>query len=191
MRKSGLSVLVIMVVGASAGWAATPRFVLEIGHDTTRVNGPVLADGTIDYDAALWAEMSKGVTPENNAGPLFKRVEKMWKEYAAGVKSGEKWNQMDDELFKHAVKRPWKAEECPDVAAWLKANEAALALVVEASGRARLCGERPSSGDASIASQFKPGTFRISVMALTARAMERVARNDANGRVRISPRWGG
>lgn len=39
------------------------------------------------------------------------------------------------EQYDQAVKRPWTAKEFPDVAAWLAANEAPLAVAVEAAGR--------------------------------------------------------
>lgn len=39
------------------------------------------------------------------------------------------------EQYDQAAKRPWTAKEFPDVAAWLAANEAPLAVAVEATGR--------------------------------------------------------
>lgn len=61
----------VLVVLGYAGFVAA-RFLLfrpelEIGRETTFVDGPLRPDGTIDYAAALNAEWSKGITPENNA----------------------------------------------------------------------------------------------------------------------------
>jgi hypothetical protein len=44
---------------------------LPLGRDTTFVTGPLDKQGYIDYEAALNAELSKGVTPENNANALL------------------------------------------------------------------------------------------------------------------------
>ncbi len=71
---------------AVAPTASTQPFKLKIGFDTTRVDGPVLPDGTIDYSAALWEKMSAGVTDENNANPLLEKAFADWKEYKAGIK---------------------------------------------------------------------------------------------------------
>jgi hypothetical protein len=47
---------------------------LPLGKDTTYVVGPLDKHGYIDYEAALNAEMSKGITPENNANALLIQV---------------------------------------------------------------------------------------------------------------------
>ena len=40
---------------------------IPIGHDTTRITGPLKSDGTPDYIEYLNARAREGVTPENNA----------------------------------------------------------------------------------------------------------------------------
>src|SRR3954466_16399265 len=53
---------------------ATRPFV--ISKETTYFTAPVRADGTIDYVEAINARLSRGVTPENNAGiPLLDAAE--------------------------------------------------------------------------------------------------------------------
>ncbi|MCL2639853.1 MAG: hypothetical protein FWD53_03315 [Phycisphaerales bacterium] len=47
---------------------------IDIAHDTTRVTGPITAEGIPDYLAALNAAASDGVTTENNAAPLLLKV---------------------------------------------------------------------------------------------------------------------
>jgi hypothetical protein len=47
---------------------------IVVGRDTTYLLGPLRADGTVDYIAAVNAEYSQGVTPENNAACLLVRV---------------------------------------------------------------------------------------------------------------------
>lgn len=48
-----------------------PQAKLPLGRDTTFVTGPLDKHGYIDYEAALNAELSKGVTSENNANALL------------------------------------------------------------------------------------------------------------------------
>jgi len=45
-----------------------------IGHDTTRIDGPVRADGTVDYVAWMNKHYSRGVTKDNNAAVLLLRA---------------------------------------------------------------------------------------------------------------------
>ncbi|MFM8273277.1 MAG: hypothetical protein ACKODX_13260 [Gemmata sp.] len=47
---------------------------LPLGKDTTFVTGPLDSQGFIDYEAALNAEMGKGVTAEKNAAALLVQV---------------------------------------------------------------------------------------------------------------------
>jgi hypothetical protein len=46
---------------------AKPRPRITISRETTYLTGPLRPDGYVDYVAALNAELSRGVTPENNA----------------------------------------------------------------------------------------------------------------------------
>lgn len=47
---------------------------LRIGPDTTFIDGPLKADGTPDYIAAMNAKLSEGVTPDNNAGLILIKI---------------------------------------------------------------------------------------------------------------------
>jgi hypothetical protein len=70
-------------------------------------------------------------------------------------------------------KRPWTALECPDVAAWLKAIEKPLALVVKASKRSRYYSPLTPRGKAGLMGALLPGVqpCRECAAALAARAM--------------------
>lgn len=45
-----------------------------VGPDTTRLTGPLLPDGSVDYVAAINAIESRGVTPRNNAACILLRL---------------------------------------------------------------------------------------------------------------------
>ena len=47
---------------------------LPLGKETTYVVGPLDKHGYIDYEAALNAELSKGISPEKNANVLLIQV---------------------------------------------------------------------------------------------------------------------
>jgi len=69
-------VLVLSVL-AIIGWRVrvlTAKTKLIVAADTTVVLEPVRPDGTIDYEAALNARYSVGITPENNAAALLDQV---------------------------------------------------------------------------------------------------------------------
>ncbi|MCH7989760.1 MAG: hypothetical protein IID46_11520, partial [Planctomycetes bacterium] len=51
-----------------------PRFKLTISKETTYLTEPLAKDGYINYERALNEQLSKGVTPENNAAVLFLRA---------------------------------------------------------------------------------------------------------------------
>ena len=46
---------------------------ITLGHDTTRITSPLLADGTPDYGAWMNEEYGAGITPEDNAAPEPRR----------------------------------------------------------------------------------------------------------------------
>src|SRR5687768_12823586 len=140
---------------------------LPIGKDTTVVSGPIDKNGYIDYEAALNDILGKGVTTDNNANVLLWKAfgpkpegSNMPPEYFKRLGIPEPAEgpdnfigtyrylkdvlQIDQNDFQivydqqdRARGRPWTAKDYPDIAAWLKANEKALALVVEATKRSR------------------------------------------------------
>jgi len=137
-----------------------PQPKLPIGRETTYVTGPLDKDGYIEYDAALNARLSNGITPDQNANVLIWKAlgprpesESVAAEYfkALGIspppekgdylldfKSFAKDQQvlraLEDQLGR-AIQRPWTAKECPELAAWLISNDKPLAVVIEASKR--------------------------------------------------------
>jgi hypothetical protein len=134
-----------------------------ISKETTYVTGPLDKDGYIDYPTALNERLGKGVTPENNANVLLwkalgPQLEKKTMpaeffklmgmepppekgEYFVDLTSylRKQFNtdpsesaEIEEQLIRCA-QRPWKSEEFPTVASWLKANEKPLSLVVDAT----------------------------------------------------------
>jgi len=55
----------------SANMEATKPQKIRISKETTRLTGPLTADGEVDFIAAVDQRMRAGVTPENNAAVLF------------------------------------------------------------------------------------------------------------------------
>src|SRR5687768_14249124 len=150
-----LIVLAIDLVLVQAGRRITP------GYATTRITGPTIPGGPIDYLTALESRYNQGVTPANNAVVLL--LEALGPTYAGAN------NQSHDGIAKRLgmpplpatgdylqhrdkfpadpeknpdeaendiqplVEGPWRASERPQAAAWVKANEKPLAKAVEAS----------------------------------------------------------
>jgi hypothetical protein len=140
-----------------------PRF--TIGKDTTYVTGPRDKDGYIDYVAALNKRLRRGVTPQNNANVLLWKAFGphpngakvpaeffQWMEVKAPPEKGEYFIDLWQYLKEHrkvelrkrtkilddmdrCTQRPWTPKQYPEIAAWLKANEKPLAVVIEATRR--------------------------------------------------------
>jgi len=142
------------------GKKGKPKF--TIGKETTYVTKPVDKDGYIDYVAALNEHLKKGVTPEKNAvvvlmkafgprpegGPVSVEFFK-WLDMEPPPEKGayfqtattylkDEHNINFNHIFDQWVnieERPWAAKDYPHFAAWLKANDKPLAMVVEATKR--------------------------------------------------------
>jgi hypothetical protein len=140
---------------------------LPLGRDTTFVIGPLDKNGDIDYEVALNAELSKGVTAANNANVLLIRAfgpkpegsdmppaYYRWLECELPPANGdylidiyrfttrviqvpESQREALYEFQSRATKYPWVPKDCPPLAEWIKGNEKVLALVHEAAKRER------------------------------------------------------
>lgn len=130
--------------------ASKPALPFTIGYDTTRITGPLKADGTVDYLAALNVSAFKGVTKENNAavliaqaiGPeIFDAPVRAQGFKALGMEEPKgtflKTDFADEKAFQFAQGNLWQAKDHPELAAWLKENEKPLSLLVQASNRSR------------------------------------------------------
>ena len=187
-----------------------PAAKLPIGKDTTVVSGPIDKNGYIDYEAALNDILGKGSTPENNANALLWKAfgpkpegSNMPPEYFKRLGIAEPPPDGDHFINTHrylkdvlqieqndfqkvydqqdrARQRPWAAKDYPDVAAWLKANEKPLALVVEATKRPRyfnpLVSRREGDDPSSLIGCLLPSVQMCRELgsALTLRAMLRL-----------------
>ncbi|HVS73725.1 MAG TPA: hypothetical protein VHQ47_21055 [Phycisphaerae bacterium] len=183
------SLAVMLAAGAAWGAGAATRdaggggFVLEIGHDTTRVMGPIAPDGTIDYGHALWEKMHAGVTAENNGYSVLMGMAAKFKEVPE--KLGDSEDGIHDP-WDETMAHPWKAKEYPGIAAWLKENafvlDAARGLVDTEKGRklTRWCPPEPAKGAVFQAWPWGARLMEVDE-ALQARAMGRLGEGDQAG----------
>jgi len=160
MKLIGMPLLLSVLLAAEP--PPTPK--LPLGKETTYVTGPLDKEGYIDYEAALNDRLGKGVTPEKNANVLiwkalgpkpegaklpaefFKRLGyeppltgDYFIEFFVYLREHRKLDPdevtaVDDQLSR-AGQRPWTAKDYPHLAAWLKANEKPLAVIIEATRR--------------------------------------------------------
>jgi len=130
-----------------------------LSKETTYFTAPVRADGTIDYVEAINAQLSKGVTSENNAAiPFLDAVE------AGDRAMPGHYNRLRDILgapasplkdrvadppmgetdgLDFAMHGPWTADKAPAMAKWLETAKPRLDRVVE---RARATDNKSESG---------------------------------------------
>ena len=195
---------ILIAVGPAAGQpAAAPTAPIIIGPDTTRVTGPVKDDGTIDYIAAYNAHQSAGVTADNNAAVLMVQafgpgcigeVVRAQVLDALNLKDLPEQGayfvelQADEATVKRTrvelCRKPWRAEDAPVVAAWIAANEPALALLTQAAQRPRIW--YPACADPKNPTMLGVmipalGKLRSVVYALGDRAMLRLGKDDPAG----------
>lgn len=155
-----LSVRGVSEAGEKAGEKKQP---FSISKETTRVTGPVDKEGFIDYAAALNDRLAAGVTKDNNAvallcqvyGPkpegarvtpeFYKRLGiaeppepgayfRSLDQFLAGKQTPDERARLHQAL-EEATGRPWKTDDLPQVAAWLKAMELPIAQGIEATRR--------------------------------------------------------
>ncbi|SRR5579871_2434075 len=120
-----------------------------------------------------------GIKPPPEQGDYFIPSSRFAREQLKLV-LGPHPNAFDDELTQ-CSQGPWKAEEHPNAAAWLKANEKPLSLVVEATKRTHyyspLVPKRTMEGPAPLLSSLLPSVQKCRELAqiLTVRALLRVS----------------
>ena len=189
--------------------AVVPPPKITISKETTRFTEPLRPDGFVDYLAAVNRHFSRDVTAENNAcvllyqamgprpegarqpdrffrlmgvdplpdeGKYFQGLGK-WVEGRPGVKVD--LNAVSDMQSKSG-ERPWKTEEFPLIAAWLKDNEVPLQTVAAATERSRYFSPLVNSDanpDGGLIQVLLPGVQRSRELAraLASRAMWELA----------------
>lgn len=147
--------LLVLVFSRSLAHAADP--IITVSPETTNITEPLDEDGYVDYARALDQLASKGVTPDNNAAKdllvLVRHDESMDDQtYARLAKALGALVVTDDTPVFHflsaeeeklaaqldaAVERPWKSGEFAELSKWIDENQAALDVLVEASGKTK------------------------------------------------------
>lgn len=140
---------------------------------------PEQGDYFIDWDKYFAANLKD--PPEDVWG--LPGDERAWRDPLDGQTWKEKWAG----LSTHAGKWPWKAEDHPEIADWLRRNEKPLAVAAEAGKRPAYFNPMvdksavPQSG--RLMNSLLPGVQKCRAMAnaLAARAMLRTAEGDLDG----------
>lgn len=175
---------------------------IRVSRETTFITGPLRKNGTVDYAAALNRLAGKGVNSSNNAATLlFPLVSKKrlrnpqrnallkrtggkevddktrfvaFDEYVENNKKDEKTSDKLHDNRDIALTRPWRRREFPEIDAWIKANEPALAQIAKASLRRRWFHPLVTPEDKAClvwAALEMPAEMRGFVRCLKARAM--------------------
>jgi len=184
---------------------------VTISKETTFITEPLRKDGYVDYIAALDRRFREGVTPENNAAVLFlkafgpgeikeeHRAEycrrlgiapptesvdsfvtlRTYAERVGKIAQADLDKFIDDSAI--AMREPWSKSDLPLLADWLKANEGALTLVVDASRRPRRYDPLlPHEGPVIAVLLPVMQHYREAARALVMRAMLRVAEDEVD-----------
>lgn len=137
------------------------EYELEIGPDTTVIEGPLNPDGTINYLAYLNEKLSEGVTPENNfavdvamsmgedswvseefrvnvfkaLGVELPAADSTLVKYQAflGISSEDKEADRRWEQSFDCAKKPWTTEEYPELKRWLDEQGEVLDRIVSST----------------------------------------------------------
>ena len=177
---------------------------ITIGYDTTRITGPVNADGTVNYVAYLNAKYSEGVTKENNAAiPLLKiagpevleakvrdqvldalDMDLSDPNISKFVLAKDHFGDLDYDIFTKPTTAPWSADDHPAIASWLELNTEPLKQLVAASKLPRFYIPLVSAytpPTLASASTLSLGPFHDIAPALAARAMLRLSADNIDG----------
>lgn len=190
--------------------AKLPPPKITIAENTTFFTEPLRPDGFVDYIAAVNRHFSKDITAENNACVLLYQamgprpegnnrqpdrffqlmgVEPIPDEgkYFQGLREwieGRADAKVDVnsayDMQSKSSERPWKSDEFPLIAAWLKDNDVALQTVMAATERPRYFSPLVTSDakqDASMIEVLLPGVQKTRELAraLASRAMWELA----------------
>jgi len=156
MLRFILPVLVLAVFVAPA----LAEYQLEIGPDTTVIDGPLNPDGTINYLAYLNEKLSEGVTPENNfaVDVAMTMGEDAWpknsfreiifnalkveardtdalvflrfEHYIEKYEVEDYWNDPQYQAWLDTISYAWAAEDHPEVKRWLDKQDSALDFIL-------------------------------------------------------------
>lgn len=127
-----------------------PAVKITPGRDTTYYDGPLRDDGTVDYIAAINAEMSRGVKPENNAFLALVNLLPADAFHSQALRRAT-YTQLEAEMPAEGdgprfvrwfegplsytseagsdtrfLEHPWRAEDYPGLSVWLEENQPAL-----------------------------------------------------------------
>lgn len=186
-----------------------------IGKETTYVTGPLSKDGSVDFVAACNERLGKGVKPDDNAAiPLWQAIGpkadsesapaelfrllgcdpppadgNYFVEFSRFLKDrNEEQATIDalDRKYAQARERPWTAEDCPELANWLKAIDQPLGLIVAGMKRPRFFAPRVATESTKGAAGIITGPSNVThllrylTQALIARAMNRCANGQSD-----------
>lgn len=184
--------------------ASNPQLQVTASKETTVFTGPLRDDGSVDYIAAVNERWSDGITVENNAAVLFRQAmgpdsipEGQREKYfqLLGIPplqaEGNYFVSFDEFINRdglsapeqesaqmalgQALSRPWSNQEFPLLARWLKANEAPLELLVNASKRPRFYNPLVEKHNSfNFALGIYSAEYRAASRALIARAQLRI-----------------
>jgi hypothetical protein len=147
------------------------------------------AMGPGDVDVEHREEFFKalGIEPLPESGPYFVTWESFYEQLPRAKRRPPANADIDptDEIWERherAQEEPWTSRDDPELAAWLKANEKPLHLIVEASQRAKYYNPSIEDGEPPVIFALLPhiSSARLAATALSARAMLRLGEGHAD-----------
>ncbi len=150
MKMNARLIAAVLCAAACAPARGQAPAKIRLGHDTTRITGPLKPDGTPDYHAALNRQYGQGATSDNNAAVLLLHAFGMsWIEKdrrpetlkALGVAAPAEQRYLPaydrDESYREALAGPWEASEHRGVLKWIRKYDSSLGAIYGASRRSR------------------------------------------------------